>query len=69
MLKQINKLLGKIDFRGDWESKLDDPEPLTLKSLFLAILSFPLAIILLALGIIGIIALFWFLNKFCLFFW
>jgi len=48
-MEWFDKFLGKLDFRTDWESKLDDPKPLSVKSLFLALISFPLAVILLTL--------------------
>jgi len=53
MIKKLDKLLSKLDFSrgstcGDWESKLYDPEPLSVNFLLKALISYPLAVLYIA---------------------
>jgi len=60
VIKKLDKLLGKIDnfsrgsTGGDWESKLYDPEPLSVKFLLKALISYPLALLYIAIVVTAV---------------
>lgn len=56
MIKKLNKLLSKLDFNrdspwGDWEANIYDPEPLSVKFLLKALISYPLAVLYIAIAV------------------